>query len=164
MRRLTSEINPPLLRELVHALRRNPTLEDAADACGVHPKTLIWWVKQGLLPNPERPYAILARWARKARASYRGELFNILRTEAHRDWKIAQYLLERSDKELLGEHWAQAIPQAGESKLVTSNLFERPSPELLRDLTEARWVQLPLGMTAEQVRALMADGHAGQAS
>jgi hypothetical protein len=137
VRRSKSEIlTPDLLRRLIRALRENPSLTDAADKCGVHPRTLREWIQKGLLPNPEPHYAALARFARSARSNVRSEMFGIIRKAAVGDAahpgdpKWAQYLLERmtEPEEMTWTETMNLPPSA-----VRRHLLANPSPELLAD-------------------------------
>lgn len=136
-------INPDLVKRLVRAIRRHPALTDAADACGVHVRTLQLWVKRGLLPNPEPAYHALAVAARRSRAMLRGKLFGFLVEGAKNDPKWAAYLLERMDEE--GEiTWESTVPGPGEQAVNLKHIMANPPPEVLAAIEAAGMKLVPL--------------------
>lgn len=156
MRRSKNDLlTPDLLKKLIHALRENPSLVDAADSCSVHPRTLREWIQKGLLPNPEPHYAALARFARGARSKVRGEMFGLLRKAAKLDPKWAQYLLERmTEPEEMTWTETLAIPPSA----VRRHLLSNPSPELLADAHAAGVKIVPLTPEEKQLPAPVVDG------
>jgi hypothetical protein len=145
-KRTNDRLNPALVARLCRAIRKHPSLTDAADACGVHPRTLQLWIKQGLYPNPDPGCHALAVAARRSRALLRGKLFERLvaaATDKNGDPKWAAYLLERLDEE--GEiTWQSTVPSPGENALVRRELFQNPPPALLEDIAAAGMKLVPL--------------------
>lgn len=146
-----------LLKRLVRALRANPNLTDAADTCGVHPRTLRMWIQQGLYPNAEPLYRALATCARRQRSHVRGEMFGILRRAARVDAKWAAYCLERLTEE--GEEtWQGTVPGAPEAPAMRQHLLRNPPPELLADIHAAGLKLVPLSPEERALPAPVTDG------
>lgn len=145
MSRRNEQLTPELVKRLVRAIRENPNLADAADSCGVNPRSLVAWVKLGLYPNAEPRYHALAVAARRSRALLRGKLFKRLvqaATDELGDPKWAAWLLERMDEE--GEPtWLSTIPGPGDMPQVRQHLFKNPSPQLLQDIDAAGFKLVP---------------------
>lgn len=141
--RTNDVLTPELIKRLCRAIRKHPSLTDAADACGVHPRTLQLWVKKGLYPSPDPAYHALALAARRSRALTRGKLFQIILEGAKADPKWAAYLLERMDE--AGEiTWGSTVPGEHDMPQVRQHLFRNPSPELLNDIEAAGMKLVPL--------------------
>lgn len=145
-KRTNDKLTPALLRRLVHAVRRNPNLQDVADSCGVTPRDLQAWVKNGLMPGAAPEHRALAVAARRSRALLRGKLFERLVKEAtspNGDPKWSAYLLERLDEE--GEiTWQSTIPGPGDTAAVRRALLANPPPALLEDIAAAGMKLVPL--------------------
>lgn len=150
-------LTPALLLRLTRALRANPNLTDAADSCGVHPRTLREWIQRGLYPNADRLHAALATCARRQRALVRCEMFGLLRKAAKDDAKWAAYCLEllTEDGE---ESWQATVPGAAEAPAMRQHLLRNPPPELLADIHAAGLKLVALSPEERQLPAPVTDG------
>jgi len=153
-----NEITPERAKALIKALKANPNLTDAADTCGVHPRTLATAIKRGLFPNADPQDRALARAARHSRAFLRGELFGVVKKAAlEGDTKLAVWLLERLTDE--GEiTWQETLPGPQDAPLVRQNMLKRPSPELLADIHAVGLKLVPLTPEERQLPAPVVDG------
>lgn len=159
-----NELTPQLAKALVVALKRNPNLTDAADTCGVHPRTLKLWIKRGLFPNPDPLCASLARAARHSRALLRGALFEVLKKAATEgyggegpDTKLTVWLYEHMIEE--GElTWEEVLPGPEDRNVVRQHLYSHPTAELLADLHAAGVKIVPLTEAERQLPAPVIDG------
>lgn len=161
----TNELTPVRVKALIAAIKENPNLTDAADTCGVHPRTLLAAIKRGLYPNPDPQDRALAKAARHSRALLRGELFGVLKNaalgrgqfEGEADPKWAQYLIERMTDE--GElTWQEALPGPNDAPFVRQHLFKRPTPDLLQDIHAAGMKLVPMTEEEKQLPAPVLDG------
>lgn len=154
-----NDISPERAKALIKALKANPNLTDAADTCGVHPRTLATAIKRGLFPNPDPQDRALARAARHSRALLRGEMFGHLKKAAELDPKWAQYLLERMTDE--GEiTWQETLPGPQDAPQIRQHLF-RPGHvpvELLSDIHAAGMKLVPLTEDERMLPAPVVDG------
>lgn len=145
--RRNETLNPELVKRLVRAIRKHPNLTDAADACGVHPRTLQLWIKKGLYPNPGADFHALAVAARRSRALLRGKLFGFLVEGAKNDPKWAAYLLERMDED--GEiTWQSTVPGPEDQSATLQHIMANPPPEVLAAIEAAGMKLVPLGEAA----------------
>lgn len=152
-----SEITPERAKALIKALRANPNITDAADTCGVHPRTLASAIKRGMFPNPDPVDRAIAKAARHSRALLRGEMFSVLIEAAKADPKWAQWVYERMTDE--GEiTWEDALPGPKDAPQIRQHLFARPTPDLLADIHAAGLKLVPLDETEKQLPAPVADG------
>ena len=167
----TNEITPERAKALIKALKANPNLTDAADICGVHPRTLGAAIKRGLFPHPDPQDKALARAARHSRALLRGDLFGVLKKAAlgelpdpkekgeklPPDPKWAQYLIERMTDE--GElTWNETLPGPADAPQMRQRLFAQPTPELLQDIHAAGMKLVPMTPEEKQLPAPAIDG------
>lgn len=154
-RRRKEELDPELFQRLVAAVKKNPSLVDAADECGVHPRTLALWVKRGLFPNAERQFAALATTLRGSRARIRGDLFVVLADAAlgrgktaggesrQPDPKWAAYLLERLTEEE-PVSWAATVPGPADKETTLEHVMRNPPAEVLAAIAAAGKKLVPL--------------------
>ena len=154
----TPEISPERAKALIKALKANPNLTDAADICGVHPRTLSAAIKRGLFPNPDPQDRALARAARHSRAFLRGELFEVVKKAAlEGDTKLAMWLIERmTDQDELA--WSETLPGPNDAPQIRQALFARPTPELLQDIHSAGMKLVPMTPEERQLPAPAVDG------
>jgi hypothetical protein len=142
-KRRNESLDPELIKRLVRAIRKHPSLTDAADACGVHPRTLQLWIKRGLSPSPDAGCHALAVAARRSRALLRGKLFGHLVEGAKNDPKWAAYLLERMDED--GEiTWESTVPGPGDQAVNLKQIMANPPPEVLAAIEAAGMKLVPL--------------------
>jgi hypothetical protein len=166
-----NEITPERAKALIKAIKANPNLTDAADICGVHPRTLAAAIKRGLFPNPDPQDAALARAARHSRALLRGDLFDVVKNAAlgklpdaknkgemlPPDTKLAMWLIERLTDE--GElTWSETLPGPHDAPQIRQALFARPTPELLQDVHAAGMKLVPLTSEERLLPAPAVDG------
>lgn len=166
-----NEIDPKRAKALIAALKRNPNLTDAADLCGVHPRTLAAAIKRGLFPNPDPQDRALARAARHSHAILRGDLFEVVKKAAlgtlpdsknkgeflPPDTKLAMWLIEQLTDE--GElTWSETLPGPQDAPMLRQALFARPTPELLQDVHAAGMKLVPLTPEEKQLPAPAIDG------
>lgn len=167
----TNEITPERAKALIKAIKANPNLTDAADICGVHPRTLAAAIKRGLFPNPDPQDAMLARAARHSRALLRGDLFEVVKAAAlgklpdgknrgeflPPDTKLTVWLIERLTDE--GElTWSETLPGPQDAPQLRQALFARPTPELLQDIHAAGMKLVPMTSDEKQLPAPAVDG------
>lgn len=131
-----------LLEALAAAIKDNPSISDAAAACGVPPNTLRTWLKLGLLPNPEPLYEQLVVRFRAARGRVRSEMFQVIFDAARGksglpDPKWAAWVLDHLKDEADEIKWSQILPGKADQPEAIVRLLRSPPPELRKALDAA---------------------------
>lgn len=152
--RSRDRLSPELVRELAAQLRKCPDITVAADACGVHPRQVVLWIKEGMYPSATAEHGALARAARRSLASVKGRLWESVFMAAtgyvdidgvpqKGDPKWAAFLLDRL-KDDRDQQWADTLPGPEDRAAVRRHMFQQGDPQLLADIEAAGFKLVPI--------------------